>query len=214
MTALLLGYARVSTAAQCLDLQRDALLEAGCARVFADVASGARDDRPQLAEVLQQLRPGDCLVVYRVDRLARSLRHLLDVALDLEARGVTLRSLSDGVDTSTPTGKLLLSLMGSLAEWERLLIRERAAAGLAAARARGRKGGRKAVMTPTKVAAARVMLAMGEHTAAQVAESLGVGRATLYRALSPVEAADSLTQAQPARSLLAAAAPAPGEPSG
>ncbi len=97
---------------------------------------------------------------------------------------MTLRSLSDGVDTSTPTGKLLLSLMGSLAEWERLLIRERAAAGLAAARSRGRKGGRKAVMTPAKVTAARAMLATGEHTATEVAESLRVARATLYRALA------------------------------
>jgi DNA invertase Pin-like site-specific DNA recombinase len=183
MTAYRLGYARISTAEQNLDLQRDALQQAGCDQVFADVASGAKRDRPQLAALLSQARAGDTVVVWRIDRLGRSLRHLLETVTALDEQGVALVSLSEGIDTATPTGKLMLHLMGSMAEWERTLIRERATAGRAAARARGRQGGRQAVMTPSKLEAARALLA-ADHSPAEVAKTLGVGRSTLYRALA------------------------------
>jgi DNA invertase Pin-like site-specific DNA recombinase len=179
----LLGYARVSTGDQHPDLQVDALTAAGCYRVFVDRASGARTDRPQLAAVLDQLRPGDTLVVWKLDRLGRSLRHLVDTITELADQGVGFRSLQEAIDTTTPGGKLVFHVFAALAEFERDLVRERTSAGLAAARARGRVGGRPSVMTPAKLAAARQLYASGAHTVTAIAATLGVSRASIYRHL-------------------------------
>jgi DNA invertase Pin-like site-specific DNA recombinase len=179
----LLGYARVSTTDQHPDLQIDALAAAGCYRVFVDRASGARTDRPQLTAVLDQLRPGDTLVVWKLDRLGRSLRHLVDTVTGLADRGVGFRSLREQVDTTTPGGKLIFHVFAALAEFERDLVRERTHAGLAAARARGRTGGRPGVMTPAKLAVARQLYASGEHTVTAIAATLGVSRSSIYRHL-------------------------------
>src|SRR5215217_832683 len=138
----LLGYARVSTTDQHLQLQVDALTAAGCYRVFTETASGARTDRPTLDQVLDQLRPGDTLMVWKLDRLGRSLRHLVDTIAALADRSVGFRSLQEAIDTTTPGGKLVFHIFDALAEFERDLIRERTTAGLAAARARGKRGGR------------------------------------------------------------------------
>jgi DNA invertase Pin-like site-specific DNA recombinase len=184
----LLGYARVSTTDQHPDLQVDALTQAGCYRVFTDRASGARADRPQLTAVLDQLRPGDTLVVWKLDRLGRSLRHLVDTVTGLAARGVGFCSLQEQVDTTTPGGKLVFHVFAALAEFERDLVRERTTAGLAAARARGRTGGRPTVMTPAKLAVARRLYASGEQTVAAIAATLGVSRTSIYRHLGPADA--------------------------
>lgn len=185
----LIGYARVSTTDQDPAGQVDALNAIGCARVFTDQASGAKTERPKLTEALEFLVAGDTLCVWRLDRLGRSLKHLLEVAADLEERGIALRSLTEGIDTSTAGGRLVLHIFGSIAEFERELIRERTHAGLAAARARGRKGGRRPKLTPAQVRHARALLEHRDddgrttNTYKEVAESLGVARATLYRAL-------------------------------
>jgi DNA invertase Pin-like site-specific DNA recombinase len=180
----LLGYARVSTTDQQPQLQVDALQHAGCYRVFTETASGARDDRPTLAQLLDQLRPGDTLVVWKLDRLGRSLRHLVDTVTDLADRGIGFRSLQEAIDTTTPGGKLVFHVFAALAEFERDLIRERTAAGLAAARARGRHGGRPSVLTGHKLEVAREMYASGQYTVAAIAEALGVSRASIYRHLT------------------------------
>jgi DNA invertase Pin-like site-specific DNA recombinase len=151
--------------------------------VFTDRASGARADRPQLTIVLDQLRPGDTLVVWKLDRLGRSLRHLVDTVTDLAERGVGFWSLQEQVDTPTPGGKLVFHVFAALAEFERDLIRERTTAGLVAARARGRTGGRPTVMTPSKLAVARQLYASGEQTVAAIAATLAVSRASIYRHL-------------------------------
>jgi len=177
-----LGYARVSTLHQDDALQHDALCQAGCDRVFADKASGKLQSRPALDDLLAQARPGDTVVVWRLDRLGRSLRHLIEVVSELENRGVMFVSLTESIDTSTPGGKLVFHLFGALAEFERDLIRERTMAGLAAARARGRTGGRPTVWTPEKERMARHMHQSGEDVAS-IARVLGVSRASVYRAL-------------------------------
>jgi DNA invertase Pin-like site-specific DNA recombinase len=179
----LLGYARVSTADQKPELQLDALKAAGCYRVFVDTASGVLDERPQLLKVLDQLRPGDSLVVWKLDRLGRSLRHLIDTISDLQRRGVGFRSVQESIDTTTPGGKLIFHIFGALAEFERDLIRERTVAGLAAARARGRTGGRPPSMTAHKVTVARQMYASRDYSVAAIAQTLGVSRASIYRHL-------------------------------
>jgi DNA invertase Pin-like site-specific DNA recombinase len=179
----LLGYARVSTAEQDPALQRDALTSAGCARLWVDVASGSRDDRPQLAAVLEQLLPGDTLVVWRLDRLGRSLRHLIDTVTALDERGVGFRSLQESIDTTTSGGRLVFHLFGALAEFERDLIRDRTIAGLEAARQRGRRGGRPSAMTPAKRRQAERMYA-DKTPVTEIAAVLGVGRATVYRSLT------------------------------
>ena len=180
----LLGYARVSTLEQDEALQVDALHAVGCARAFVDKASGKLEHRPALERLMEQLRPGDTLVVWRLDRLGRSLRHLIDTVQQLEARGVAFRSLTESIDTSTPGGRLIFHLFGALAEFERDLIRERTSAGLAAARARGRKGGRPSVWTPEKLKTARDMYDNRKQDVATIARVLGVSRASVYRALS------------------------------
>ena len=151
----LLGYARVSTLEQDPALQHDALAAADCVRVFTDRASGALDERVELARVLDHARVGDTVVVWRLDRLGRSLRHLVDTITALERRGVGFRSLSESIDTTTPGGKLVFHIFAALAEFERDLIRDRTRAGLEAARARGRNGGRPSVMTADKLRVAR-----------------------------------------------------------
>jgi DNA invertase Pin-like site-specific DNA recombinase len=179
----LVGYARVSTADQNPQLQHDALKLAGCDRVFTDKASGAASDRPELAAALDYLRDGDTLVVWRLDRLGRSLKHLLEVVNALDERGVGFRSIHEAIDTTTSTGKLVFHIFGALAEFERDLIKDRTTAGLAAARARGRVGGRKPVMTVKQVEVAQQMYAAGDSTVADIAKVLGVSRATVYRQL-------------------------------
>jgi DNA invertase Pin-like site-specific DNA recombinase len=179
-----LGYARVSTLDQDDALQQDALVAAGCQRLFIDKASGSLASRPALDDLLEQMRPGDTVVVWRLDRLGRSLRHLLDTVAHLERHGVAFLSLTEAIDTSTPGGKLVFHIFGALAEFERDLVRERTRAGLAAARARGRIGGRPTVWTPEKLAAAKGMKAAGTYDVASIARVLGVSRASVYRALS------------------------------
>lgn len=192
---MLVGYARVSTRDQGLDLQLDALARAGCGRTFTDEASGARPDRPGLAQALSHLREGDALVVWKLDRLGRTVRQLVGLVGDLAARGVAFRSLTDAIDTSTPAGRFFFHMMGALAEMERDLARERTNAGLAAAKARGRRGGRRPKLSPRQVEHARRLLADPGTGVGEVAASLGVARSTLYRALGrrpgPPPAADA-----------------------
>jgi DNA invertase Pin-like site-specific DNA recombinase len=180
---MLIGYARVSTADQNLDLQRDALTQAGCERIFEEHASGARDDRPELAEALSHARSGDTLVVYKLDRLGRTIRSLIDFTNGLRERKVEFRSVTDGIDTSTPAGRFYFHIIASLAEMERELTRERVGAGLAAARARGKVGGRKPKLGPKQIAQARKMLEDPTVSITYVAGRLGVNRVTIYRAL-------------------------------
>ena len=184
----LIGYARVSTDDQKADLQHDALRAAGCARWFTDTASGALDKREQLELLLDYIRPGDVLVVWRLDRLGRSVRHLTETVNTLAERGIGFRSLTEGIDTTTPAGKLVFHIFAALAEFEREIIRERTNAGLAAARARGRKGGRRPKLTPGKLATARQLYDAKDKTVGEIAEIVGVARSTLYRALDPARA--------------------------
>jgi len=181
---MLVGYARVSTVDQSLDLQRDALRAAGVERIFTDQASGRKDDRPGLAAALATLHSGDVLVVWKLDRLGRSLKHLVDTVSALEQRGIGLRVLSGGVDTTSAAGRLVFGIFAALAEFEADLIKERTLAGLAAARARGRTGGRPRSLTPKQLAHARALMAHGDASVSEVAATLGVSRSTLYRALS------------------------------
>lgn len=178
-----LGYARVSTTEQDASLQQDALKAAGCLKLFTDKASGSLDRRPQLDRLLDQLRPGDTVVVWRLDRLGRSLKHLIELIEDLAAREVGFRSLTEGMDTTTSGGKLVFSIFGALAEFERSLIRERTMAGLAAARSRGRVGGRPSVMTPEKIKVARDLYEARDLTVEEIAKTIGVSRKTVYRHL-------------------------------
>jgi DNA invertase Pin-like site-specific DNA recombinase len=179
-----IGYARVSTGEQTLDLQLDALKAAGCGKVYEETASGAKADRPVLEEVLGYLRPGDTLVVWRLDRLGRSLKHLIEVVAALAERGIGFKSLSEQIDTTTPGGKLIFHVFGALAEFERDLIRERTQAGLAAARARGRLGGRpKKLADPKQLALARTLYQDGKTDVTTICRTLGISRATLYRSL-------------------------------
>lgn len=177
---LLLGYARVSTEDQHLALQEDALREVGCWRIYTDKLSGSLRSRPELDRMLGHLRPGDTLVVWKLDRLGRSLRHLLDTVALLEERGVGFKSLRENLDTTTAAGRLVFHIFGALAQFEREMTLERTHAGLAAARDRGRVGGRPPSMTPEKVAAAQAMLAAGQPVTA-IARALEVSRASIYR---------------------------------
>jgi DNA invertase Pin-like site-specific DNA recombinase len=177
---MLIGYARVSTDDQNLTLQVDELERAGCERVFTDKTSGAKSDRPGLAEALSHLRKSDVLVIWKLDRLGRTVKGLVDLVGELAGRGVQFRSLTDGIDTTTPAGRFFFHVMASLAQMERELIAERTRAGLAAARKRGRVGGRKRRMTPGKVESARHLLA-GGMPPGEVARNLGVSIPTLYR---------------------------------
>jgi DNA invertase Pin-like site-specific DNA recombinase len=180
---ILLGYARVSTDQQDHALQLDALRAAGCDKLFVETASGIRTDRPELGKALEQARQGDVLVVWRLDRLARSLRHLIDIADDLNRRGVPLKSITENIDTTTPSGRFMFNILGALSSMEREIIVERTRAGLVAAAARGRRGGRPAALDESKIRAARAMLASGSMSAIEVAQQLGCAPSTLYRHL-------------------------------
>ena len=175
-----IGYARVSTQDQNLALQRQALREAGCEKIVEDTASGKQSSRPGLNLVLELLRQGDTLVVWKLDRLGRSVKQLVDLAGDLNAREIQLQSLTDAIDTATPAGRFFFHVMASLAQMERELIMERTRAGLEAARSLGRKGGRRPKMTPSKVEAAKKLLESGLPPK-DVARILGVSVPTLYR---------------------------------
>lgn len=179
----LLGYARVSTTDQDAALQVDALNAAGCYRVFVDTISGSLDQRPELTKLLDQLRPGDTLVVWRLDRLGRSIRHLIDQLTALQDKGIGFKSLQETIDTTSPGGRLVFHVFAALAEFERDLIRERTNAGLAAARARGRTGGRPPRLSPHQVTAARRMYEQQDMTVEQIGQVLGVSRTTIYRTL-------------------------------
>jgi DNA invertase Pin-like site-specific DNA recombinase len=175
-----IGYARVSTGDQSLDLQLDALKKSGCKRIFTDQASAMKDDRPGLSDALSHLRHGDVLVIWKLDRLGRTVKGLVAFVADLQGRGVQFQSLTDNIETSTPAGRFFFHIMASLAQMERELLAERTQAGLAAARRRGRVGGRKRRMTPGKVESARTLLKDG-MSRQDVARNLGVSIPTLYR---------------------------------
>jgi DNA invertase Pin-like site-specific DNA recombinase len=176
------GYARVSTADQEVALQLDALAKAGCARVFQDKASGATADRPGLTAALAFVRESDVLVVWKLDRLGRSLPHLIETVNALETRGVGFRSLTEAIDTTTPGGRLIFHIFGALGQFERDLIRERTRAGLDAAVVRGRRGGRRPVVTEEKLRRARSLIAQG-LTVREAAARIKVGKTALYAAL-------------------------------
>ena len=177
---MLLGYARVSTQDQNLDLQIEALTQAGCKRIFEDKISGSRAERPGFAKALDMMREGDTLVVWKLDRLGRSVKQLVDLVGALHKLGVQFKSLTDAIDTGTPSGRFFFHVMASLAEMERELIVERTRAGLDVARQLGRKGGRKRLMTDSKIVSAKKLLVSGVPPK-DVAKNLGVSLPTLYR---------------------------------
>lgn len=180
-TSMLIGYVRTSTLDQKQHLQFDSLTSAGCERIFSDVASGAKADRAGLTEALNFAREGDTIVVWKLDRLGRSLGHLIQTVANLSARKIGFRSLQEAIDTNTSGGKLFFHVFGALSEFERDLIRERTNAGLAAARARGRKGGRPRLMDEKKIQMAKALLKNRETPVADICGTLGVSKATLYR---------------------------------
>jgi DNA invertase Pin-like site-specific DNA recombinase len=176
---MLIGYARVSTKDQDRALQTDALKAAGCEKIFEETASGAKTDRPELAAALDFMREGDVLVVWKLDRLSRSMKQLIDTVEMLNGKGIEFKSLTDAIDTTTPQGKLVFGIFASLAEFERSLIRERTMAGLAAARAKGNRGGRRPVPDAT-IAKAADLISKGVSVS-EAARLTGLSRLTLYR---------------------------------
>jgi DNA invertase Pin-like site-specific DNA recombinase len=181
---MLIGYARVSTQDQILDLQKDALQQIGCTQIFSDTASGAKSDRQGLEEAIHFTREGDTLVVWRLDRLGRSLKHLIETVSALHERKIGFKSITENIDTTTSGGKLIFHVFGALAEFERDLIRERTQAGLLAARARGRRGGRP--RTPALNDVKKVLIAQSlyndkNNTIADICKTLHISRSTLYR---------------------------------
>jgi len=177
---VLIGYARVSTQDQNLTLQIEALTKAGCGKIFEDKMSGSRAERPGLTKALEILRAGDALVVWKLDRLGRSVKQLVDLVAGIQQQGVQFKSLTDSIDTGTTSGRFFFHIMASLAEMERELTAERTRAGLEIARQLGRKGGRKPLMTESKIKSAKKLLASGV-LARDVAKDLGVSLPTLYR---------------------------------
>jgi DNA invertase Pin-like site-specific DNA recombinase len=182
--SMLIGYARVSTSEQSLDLQVDALKGAGCGRIFQDTASGSIDQRKGLLEALTFAREGDQVTVWKLDRLGRSLRHLVETVNDLNSRGVGFKSLQESLDSSTPGGKLVFHIFAALAEFERDIIRSRTHAGLEAARLRGRVGGRPVKLNESQLSMARTLMADKRLPVSEVCRTLQVSKATLYRALA------------------------------
>ena len=176
-----IGYARVSTNDQTLNLQLDALKAAGCTRIFEDHISGTKTERVGLQDAMSHLREGDTLVVWRLDRLGRSLKHLIETITDLQERGIGFKSLQENIDTTSPGGKLIFHIFGSLAEFERDLIRERTQAGLEAARSRGRVGGRPKALSKSKAEMARQMYADRNNSVSEICKTLGISRMTLWR---------------------------------
>jgi DNA invertase Pin-like site-specific DNA recombinase len=179
-----IGYARVSTLEQNLDLQEDALKAAGCEKIDTDKTGGTKAERPGLERALADVRPGDSLVVWKLDRLGRSLRHLIETVADLSNRGVGFRSIQEAIDTTTSGGKLVFHVFGALAEFERDIIRERTLAGLAAARARGRKGGRPRGLDDKKKRHAATLHSDPSNSVRDICRTLGISKATLYRYLA------------------------------
>mgnify|MGYP003376110374 FL=1 len=186
---MLIGYARVSTRDQTHDLQIDALQAAGCERLFEETASGAQRDRPQLAAALDYLREGDTLVVWKLDRLARSTKQLIETVEDIQRRGVGFKCLTQDLDTTTAGGRLIFTLFSAIAEFEREIIRERTRAGLDAARARGRTGGRPPALSVKDLAAAHALLADPSISVSDIAQRLNVAVSTLYRHLPAARSA-------------------------
>ncbi len=180
---MLIGYARVSTQDQNLDLQEDALLKAGCEKIFKDTASGGKWDRKGLMEVLEFARKGDTLVVWKLDRLGRSLKHLIETVGLLQEQGIGFKSLQEHIDTTTSGGKLTFHIFSALAEFERAIIRERTQAGLNAARARGRRGGRPQAMDAKKITMAKALYQDKTNTIPTICNTLKVSRATLFKYL-------------------------------
>ena len=178
---MLVGYARVSTDDQNLDLQKDALARVGCERILEDHQSGAKAERPGLKAALDYAREGDTLVVWRLDRLSRSLKDLIEMVTQLESQGIGLKSLHESLDTSSSSGKLVFHIFGALAEFERNLIRERTQAGLQAARARGRKGGRPKSLDADKRKLAIQLYEEKKHTVKQICQMMGISKPTLYK---------------------------------
>lgn len=178
---MLIGYARVSTDDQNLNLQRDALNQAGCEQIFEDQLSGAKADRPGLREALNYARPSDTLVVWRLDRLSRSLKDLIEMVTFLESKNIGLKSMQETIDTSSSSGKLIFHIFGALAEFERSLIKERTQAGLQAARARGRKGGRPESLNKDKQAVTVKLYVEKKHTVNQICQIMGISKPTLYK---------------------------------
>ncbi|HEY3265585.1 MAG TPA: recombinase family protein [Armatimonadota bacterium] len=176
-----IGYARVSSEDQNLDLQQDALTQAGCERIYGEKESGGKADRPELLRLLEMLRPGDTLVVWRLDRLGRSLKHLIETVERLEATGVGFQSVTEAIDTTTSGGKLVFHIFAALAEFERTLIRERTRAGPKAARARGRQGGRPTVLSPDKRRMAQALRDDHGQNVTAICKTLGIARTTFYR---------------------------------
>jgi DNA invertase Pin-like site-specific DNA recombinase len=190
---MLIGYARVSTVDQNPALQREALTEAGCEKIFTEQISGAVANRPQLADAISYARFGDTIVVWKLDRLARSIKQLIDTIETLRIRGVGFRSLTEALDTTTGQGRLVFHMFGALAEFERSLIRERTQAGLLAAKRAGRTGGRPPKLNDEDIEAARAMLSNPDIGVASVANRLGVSLATLYRYIPAARASVSET---------------------
>ena len=186
-----IGYARVSTDDQNLSLQLDALTAAECGKIYEDRQSGAKADRPGLRDALEFARPGDVLVVWRLDRLGRSLPDLVQIVAELEKRGIGFESLTERIETSTAAGRLVFHVFAALAEFERNIIRERTKAGLAAARARGRSGGRPG-MPPEKVEALQILAADRSNTPAQICKALEISRATFYKYAGQMRAVEGM----------------------
>ena len=182
-TGARIGYVRVSTVTQTLEQQRQALEAAGVSKTFSDTMSGARDDRPGLAELLAYVREGDTVVVWKLDRLGRNLQHILQTVKALTDRGVKLMSTTDGIDSSTAAGRMMIGVLGSLAEYERELVMERTALKRASSRANGTKFGRPRKVDDTEHIATAKRMKTDGHTGKDIAKYLGVGRATLYRYL-------------------------------
>ncbi len=178
---MLIGYARVSTLNQTLDLQRDALEKVGCTKIFSDTINGAAKERKGLDEALAYVREGDTLAVWKLDRLGRSLKHLIETVTALNQRGIGLKSLTENIDSTTSGGKLIFHIFGALAEFERDIIRERTQAGLAAARARGRLGGRPKALDDKKAEIAQQLYRDKNNAIKDICQTLNISRATLYR---------------------------------
>jgi DNA invertase Pin-like site-specific DNA recombinase len=191
---MLIGYARVSTNEQNLDLQRDALRSAGREQIYTDSVSGTKARLPGLEQALSHLRAGDTFVVWRLDRLGRSLRHLIDTVTELQDKGIGFKSLTESIDTTTSGGKLVFHIFGALAEFEREIIRERTNAGLYAARRRGRKGDRRSKLSPKEVQIARELYESKQTNVADICRTLGIARATSYRYVKADQKGQSLEE--------------------
>lgn len=181
---MLIGYARVSTADQNLHLQEDALTKAGCEKIYSEVASGAKEERAKLSQAIDQCRAGDTLVVWKLDRLGRSIRHLIDTVKLLKSKQIGFKSLQENIDTTTSGGKLVFHIFSALAEFERDIIRERTQAGLSAARVRGRRGGRPRSLNEKQILQAKKLHADHSNSIDEICEMLKIKRTTLYKYLN------------------------------